>query len=71
MDIQKIQQYATQLQDEYGKKGFEPLNIRRMMQFAKEFPDSQIVEDWVKIGKSSRPRRDDGIYGSESRTPGS
>ena len=42
-----------------------------MMQFAKEFPDSQIVEDWVKIGKSSRPRRDDGIYGSESRTPGS
>ena len=34
---------SRQLQEEYGKKGFEPRNIRRMMQFAKEFPDSKIV----------------------------
>ena len=40
---QIVSQVATQLQDEYGKKGFEPRNIRRMMQFAKEFPDSKIV----------------------------
>ena len=40
---QIVSQVATQLQDEYGKKGFETRNIRRMMQFAKEFPDSKIV----------------------------
>ena len=40
---QIVSQVATQLQDEYGKKGFEPRNIRRMMQFAKEFPDCKIV----------------------------
>ena len=40
---QIVAQVATQLQNEYGKKGFEPRNIRRMMQFAKEFPDSKIV----------------------------
>ena len=40
---QIVSQVATQLQNEYGKKGFEPRNIRRMMQFAKEFPDSKIV----------------------------
>lgn len=30
-----VSQVATQLQHEYGKKGFEPRNIRRMMQFAR------------------------------------
>jgi predicted nuclease of restriction endonuclease-like (RecB) superfamily len=38
-----VSQVATQLQEEYGKKGFEPRNIRRMMQFAQEFPDFEIV----------------------------
>jgi hypothetical protein len=37
-----VSQVATQLQEEYGKKGFEPRNIRRMMQFTKLFSDSQI-----------------------------
>ena len=40
---QIVSQVSTQLQEEYGKKGFESRNIRRMMQFAKEFPDSKIV----------------------------
>ena len=40
---QIVSQVATQLQDEYGKKGFELRNIRRMMQFAQEFTDEQIV----------------------------
>ena len=34
---------ARQLQDEYGKKGFDEKSIRRMMQFANIFPDEQIV----------------------------
>lgn len=38
-----VSQPATQLQYEYGKKGFEPRNIRRMMQFATLFPEEQIV----------------------------
>ena len=40
---QIVSQVATQLQNEYGKKGFEPRNIRRMMQFAQMFPDFGIV----------------------------
>ena len=44
---QIVSQVATQLQDEYGRKGFETRNIRRMMQFAKEFPDFQIVSPLV------------------------
>lgn len=40
---QIVPQVATQLQEEYGKKGFEARSIRRMMQFAQEFPDQQIV----------------------------
>ena len=40
---QIVSQVATQLQEEYGKKGFETRSIRRMMQFAQEFPDQQIV----------------------------
>ena len=34
---------VRQLQEEYGVKGFEEKNIRRMMQFAEIFPDEQIV----------------------------
>ena len=34
---------STQLQQEFGCKGFEPRNIHRMMQFAQKFPDEQIV----------------------------
>ncbi|MBO4581257.1 MAG: hypothetical protein J5701_03105 [Bacteroidales bacterium] len=34
---------SRQLQEEYGKKGFEERTIRRMMQFAEIFPDFQIV----------------------------
>ena len=40
---QIVSQVATQLQEEYGKKGFEARSIRRMMQFAQEFPNEQIV----------------------------
>ena len=34
---------SRQLQMEYGKKGFDEKNIRRMMQFASLFPDETIV----------------------------
>ena len=34
---------ATQLQNQYGTKGFEIRNIRRMMQFAQKIPKEQIV----------------------------
>ena len=34
---------STQLQAEFGKKGFEPRSIWRMMQFAQDFPDIKIV----------------------------
>ena len=34
---------SRQLQEEFGSKGFEVRSIRRMMQFASEFPDEQIV----------------------------
>ena len=40
---QIVAQVATQLQEEYGRKGFETRNIRRMMQFAILFPEEQIV----------------------------
>ena len=40
---QIVSQVATQLQEEYGGKGFERRNIHRMMQFAQLFPDFQIV----------------------------
>lgn len=38
---------ATQLQELYGSKGFEPRTIRRMMQFASLFPDIEIVTPLV------------------------
>ena len=40
---QIVAQVARQLQEEYGTKGFEERTIRRMMQFALQFPDFQIV----------------------------
>ena len=40
---QIVAQVARQLQDEYGKKGFDEKSIRRMMQFASLFTDEQIV----------------------------
>ncbi|MBR4837725.1 MAG: hypothetical protein IK004_04725 [Bacteroidales bacterium] len=38
-----VSQVATQLQKDFGSKGFEERNIRRMMSFANLFPDFQIV----------------------------
>lgn len=40
---QIVAQVARQLQEEYGTKGFDEKSIRRMMQFARLIPDSQIV----------------------------
>ena len=34
---------ARQLQEEFGSKGFDAKSIRRMMQFARVFPDLKIV----------------------------
>lgn len=44
---QIVSTVATQLQELYGTKGFEPRTIRRMMQFASLFPDIQIVTPLV------------------------
>ena len=44
---QIVPQVATQLQAWYGSKGFEQRTIRRMVQFAQEFPDWQIVSPLV------------------------
>ena len=38
---------SRQLQASYGSKGFEERTIRRMVQFAQEFPDWQIVSPLV------------------------
>lgn len=40
---QIVSQVATQLREEFGSKGFDDKNIHRMMQFAQEIPDEQIV----------------------------
>lgn len=40
---QIVSTVSTQLQEEYGSRGFELRSIRRMMQFALKFPDEQIV----------------------------
>jgi predicted nuclease of restriction endonuclease-like (RecB) superfamily len=40
---QIVAQVARQLQEEYGRKGFDVKSIRRMMQFASLFADEQIV----------------------------
>ena len=39
---QIVASVARQLREEYGSKGFDEKNIRRMMQFAQAFPDEQI-----------------------------
>lgn len=39
---------AKQLQEEYGKKGFDEKNIRRMMQFSNLFPNKEIVAPLVR-----------------------
>ena len=44
---QIVAQVAQQLQEEFGKKGFEERTIRRMMQFAQMFSDIQIVSPLV------------------------
>lgn len=41
--MQIVAQVARQLQEQYGTKGFDVKSIRRMMQFAQEMPDEQIV----------------------------
>lgn len=40
---QIVSTVSTQLQEEYGNRGFELRSIRRMMQFAQKFPEEQIV----------------------------
>lgn len=40
---QIVSTVSRQLQEEYGTKGFDEKNIRRMMQFAQIMPDVQIV----------------------------
>jgi len=44
---QIVKNISEQLQKEYGSKGFELRSIRRMMQFATEFPDLSIVSPLV------------------------
>ena len=44
---QIVSTVSRQLQETYGKKGFEERTIRRMMQFAQMFPDIQIVSPLV------------------------
>lgn len=44
---QIVSQVVTQLQEEYGTKGFEERTVRRMMKFAQLFPDFQIVSPLV------------------------
>ncbi len=44
---QIVSQVASQLQAEYGGRGFEERTIRRMMKFAQIYPDWQIVSPLV------------------------
>ena len=45
---QIVASVARQLQKEYGAKGFDEKNIRRMMQFAQEFPNEQFVASLMR-----------------------
>jgi predicted nuclease of restriction endonuclease-like (RecB) superfamily len=45
---QIVSQLAAQLQQQYGKRGFDEKNIRRMVQFAQVFPDKQIVVSLIR-----------------------
>ena len=40
---QIVSHVATQLQQEYGTKGFDKKSIRRMIQFSQLFPNEEIV----------------------------
>ncbi|MCR5069646.1 MAG: PDDEXK nuclease domain-containing protein [Prevotella sp.] len=40
---QIVSKVSTQLQNIYGKKGFDARSVRRMLQFASKFPDIKIV----------------------------
>ena len=51
---QIVSQVATQLQEEYGTKGFELRSIQRMMQFARLMPDSKIVSPLVSKLKQQK-----------------
>lgn len=44
---QIVSQVASQLQAEYGGRGFEERTIRRMMKFAQIYPDWQIMSPLV------------------------
>lgn len=44
---QIVSQVASQLQAEYGGRGFEERTIRRMMKFAQIYPDWEIVSPLV------------------------
>ena len=39
---------SRQLREEYGSRGFDEKNIRRMMQFAQKLPDEQIVASMMR-----------------------
>ena len=45
---QIVASVVRQLQDEFGTKGFDEKNIRRMMQFAQKFPEEQIVASMMR-----------------------
>lgn len=45
---QIVSAVSTQLREEYGSKGFDEKNIRRMIQFAVLFPHEQIVSQAAK-----------------------
>jgi predicted nuclease of restriction endonuclease-like (RecB) superfamily len=45
---QIVSQLAAQLQQQYGKRGFDEKNIRRMVQFAQVFPDEKIVVSLIR-----------------------
>ena len=42
---QSVAQVARQLREEFGSKGFDEKNIRRMMQFAKDRFNNYVEED--------------------------
>ena len=45
---QIVASVVRQLQAEFGTKGFDEKNIRRMMQFAQKFPEEQIVASMMR-----------------------
>lgn len=45
---QIVSQLATKLQEQYGKRGFDEKNIRRMIQFAQIYPNQEIVVSLIR-----------------------